>query len=218
MILLNTGNQSSVIGHLSQFLREDGTLAVFKIISAAENLEQHALQAQRFLALGEHAITTELFKAVSQLHKDAGIVAIDAHADGSVRKLVESQLLSPQKLIIIGLRSYSSEELSFLRLNNVRVYAMKNVHEVGIIDVMDAVMEQALQWGAVYVSVNIAAIDPAFAPGVNQSFPGGMSSREVIYAVQRLKLMRNFAAGDVVNVPQNDVTARLAAKLLIELS
>ncbi|MEM4368887.1 MAG: arginase family protein, partial [Candidatus Woesearchaeota archaeon] len=71
-----------------------------------------------------------------------------------------------------------------------------------------------------YVSIDIDVVDPAFAPGTGYPEPGGFSSRDLIYFLQRLRLLKNFMALDVVEInPLKDVqdlTVKLGAKLLVE--
>ena len=73
--------------------------------------------------------------------------------------------------------------------------------------------------GPVYISLDMDAIDPAFAPGVSHHEPGGFTSREIISLLQNLK--GNIVGADLVEYnPTRDesgITAMLAAKLFKEL-
>lgn len=73
--------------------------------------------------------------------------------------------------------------------------------------------------GPVYISLDMDAFDPAFAPGVSHHEPGGFSSREVISILQNLKA--NVVGADLVEFnPTRDpsgITAMLAAKLYKEM-
>lgn len=73
--------------------------------------------------------------------------------------------------------------------------------------------------GPLYVSLDLDGLDPAFAPGVAHPEPGGLSVRDVIRLVHRIRAP--LVGFDVVEYnPLNDVgdlTARVAAKLLKEL-
>ena len=46
--------------------------------------------------------------------------------------------------------------------------------------------------GPVYVSVDLDALDPAFAPGVSHHEPGGLSTREVIGLLHRMRRARDW--------------------------
>jgi arginase family enzyme len=74
--------------------------------------------------------------------------------------------------------------------------------------------------GPVYVSLDLDALDPAFAPGVSHWEPGGLSVREVITLVQGVG--GTLAGADVVEYnPARDpsgVTAYVAAKLVKEIA
>lgn len=75
--------------------------------------------------------------------------------------------------------------------------------------------------GPLYVSIDIDGLDPAHAPGVSHQEPGGLTTREVIDLLARLRTA-NVVAGDVVELnPEldvNGVTARVAAKITKELA
>jgi agmatinase len=83
-------------------------------------------------------------------------------------------------------------------------------------------MSVARQWPKAYLSIDIDVLDPAFAPGTGYAEPGGLTTREMVYMLQRLKLLRNIGMADLVEVnPEKDIqgmTAKAASKLIIELS
>ena len=72
----------------------------------------------------------------------------------------------------------------------------------------------------VYISLDIDALDPAFAPGVSHREPGGLSVRDILATMQRLQ--GRVVAADLVELnPDTDiggVTAVVAVKLLREVA
>ena len=72
-----------------------------------------------------------------------------------------------------------------------------------------------------YISVDIDVLDPAFAPGTGYLEPGGLSTRELLYLLQRIKLLKNIRKYDLVEVnPDKDInlmTCKTAAKIIKEL-
>jgi arginase family enzyme len=72
----------------------------------------------------------------------------------------------------------------------------------------------------VYVSFDMDALDPAFAPGVSHREPGGLSTRQAIDLIQRLK--GQVVGADIVEFnPRMDplhVTGTVCAKLLKEIA
>lgn len=74
--------------------------------------------------------------------------------------------------------------------------------------------------GAVYLSIDLDGLDPAYAPGVSHREPGGLSVREVITLLQNVK--GKLVGADVVEYnPRQDlggVTAIVAAKIVKEVA
>ena len=63
-------------------------------------------------------------------------------------------------------------------------------------------------------------MDPVFAPGTSYSEPGGLTSREMIYLVQRINKVKSLKAVDIVEVNPDgkggELTVKLGAKILSE--
>ncbi len=74
--------------------------------------------------------------------------------------------------------------------------------------------------GPVYISFDMDALDPAFAPGVSHREPGGLSSRQAIAVIQDLK--GKVVGADIVEYnPKMDIpgmTDMVAAKILKEIA
>jgi arginase family enzyme len=72
-----------------------------------------------------------------------------------------------------------------------------------------------------YVSFDIDIVDPAFAPSTGYREIGGLTSRQAIYIISRLSMIKNLKAFDIVEVNSEEdktgLTVKLAAKLLAEL-
>lgn len=65
----------------------------------------------------------------------------------------------------------------------------------GIAQFCDILMEFCQQFSSVDVVVSLTVLDKAFhADGMN----GGLSTRELLYLLNRLKLMRNFSGVEVL--------------------
>lgn len=190
------------------------------------------LKEKSIILGGDHSISYPSFKAFAQKHKDAGIVVFDAHPDllehagvksqeDWLRALITEGIVDKDKVIIIGVRNVDNIEKDFIDENKLHIYYMKNIFANKIENVCDGVMERIRQWPSVYLSIDIDAVDPAFAPGTGYNEPGGLSSREIIYFIQRLNLLKNIKMIDIVEVdPNRDVnnlTTKLAAKLMTEL-
>ncbi|HMH58830.1 MAG TPA: arginase family protein, partial [Galbitalea sp.] len=73
-----------------------------------------------------------------------------------------------------------------------------------------------------YLSVDMDVVDPAFAPGVGDPQPGGMTSTELLYACRAFGEGLNLVGADVVEaipsgIGQADATAVLAERAIREV-
>lgn len=204
------------------------------LIAIEKSAEEFFMKTQeRVIFLGgDHSISYSTVKAFMKQNEGAGLIIFDSHADlmptlpspiheDWLRTLVEKNILKPQNVLIVGLQNIDEEERKFLDEYKIGTIFAKDIFTEGHQDVCDSIMETARGWSNFYVSVDIDAIDPAFAPAVAYPEPGGFSSREILYFLQRLSLLNNFKAADIVEViPKKDVngiTVKLAAKILSEL-
>ncbi|RME54352.1 arginase family protein [Candidatus Woesearchaeota archaeon] len=180
---------------------------------------------------GDHSITYSLFKPFVKLNPGAGIISFDAHPDvyqtfdyptqgDWLYYLIEEGHLKPENVIIVGIRSSAKEEIEYLQKKGIKYYPMKNLLD-NRQNVCDSVMELARSFPALYLSIDIDIVDPAFAPGTGYIEPAGLSSRELLYFIQRLKLLKNIKCADLVEINPgkdvNDMTSKLGAKILGEL-
>lgn len=235
-----------IAGLLGQFwLGESGKIPVFSVSEAkvvASNLgettkaitEKVKSAKENFAVVGgDHFISNPAFRGFASNFENPGIIVFDAHADlmpaveGALthedwlRELIEKKVVPKENVIIVGLRNIDKQESMFIRRNSIKNFAMKEIAAEGMKEVCDAVMAAAKNFGALYVSVDIDVADPAFAPGTGYLEPAGMTSRELLYFLQRIRLLKNFKGMDIVEVlPEkdiNDITSKLAAKIIAEM-
>ena len=124
-----------------------------------------------------------------------------------------------ENVVIVGARNIWPEEKEFLNKNKIQVIEMRQVYE-NKEDICDIIMEKVRKGDGFYVSIDIDVVDPAFAPGTGYLEPGGMTSRELIYFLQRLLLLNNFKGADIVEInpdKDNGRTVKLGAKILSEM-
>jgi len=137
-------------------------------------------------------------KAFGLLHIDAQSnslgAAKDPHLDhGSVlRHAVEEGLIRPDSTLQIGVRGpfSAADELSFALTQRFEIVTMDEVRR----DLHAVVRQvrQLVQKGALYVSVDIGVLDPAYAPGTAFPLPGGMNTWEL------QQLLRALVGAEIV--------------------
>ncbi len=170
---------------------------------------------------GEHTITFPCVKALSK-SADIGVVILDAHLDfrneylgnkyshAGVAKHI-SDLGVP--LVQIGTRSGTKEEYRLAAERSI-IYATDEIRKRGIVQVLNEI-EGFLDVDSIYLSIDMDAIDPAFAPGVGNPEPYGLTPLEVRTALRKLSPVTS--GFDIVEItPDYDMgmSALLGAKLL----
>jgi agmatinase len=170
---------------------------------------------------GDHAITHPVMRGIRPRHSKLTILHIDAHPDiyhdyqGNLRshaspfaRIMEERLAD--RLIQVGLRSVTDHHREQFR-------------RFGVEAIEAARCDAALRFDLktpVYVSVDMDALDPAYAPGVSHREPGGLSPRQVINWIHSID--QPIVGADIVEYnPRCDIselTAGVAAKLLKEIA
>lgn len=95
----------------------------------------------------------------------------------------------PLPILLAGTRIRSLEEASIIRSNGIRSYPMKLIIEEGIQETTHAIMESCRAYPALFIIINLNVLDPAFAPGLLNPAPGGLSTRELTHLVQKLLIL-----------------------------
>jgi arginase family enzyme len=185
---------------------------------------------------GDHSITEANARACAAVHGPLGLVHFDTHADtgaqvfgveishGTImRRLVEDGHVAPNRYAQVGLRGYwpGGKEFSWQAEHGITSLFMHDVRDLGIGEVVRRVVE-AVGLGAIFLTVDIDVLDPAFAPGTGTPEPGGMTTSELLWAVREVALRIEVIGADVVEVIPTgvgsaDVTALAADRVVREI-
>jgi agmatinase len=168
---------------------------------------------------GDHSITYPVLKAFAGAHKPLDVLHFDAHPDlyddlygdrlshaCPFARVVEDGLAA--SIVQVGVRAITAEHRAKALKNGVRMVEMK--------DIQDPLHLRFTN--PVYISFDLDALDPAFAPGVSHHEPGGLTTRQALQVIQSLK--GRIVGLDIVELnPRRDpsaITAAAAFKILKE--
>ncbi|MFH1917053.1 MAG: arginase family protein [Nanoarchaeota archaeon] len=116
-----------------------------------------------------------------------------------------------QNAICIGLRDLKRKDRTALIQSRINAFSMKEISFTSLREACDSIMAAARQWEALLIHVNLDVLDSSIIP---KSPCGGMTTRELIYFLQRLRILKNFRMAQVIPDKNDDVLAKLVIELL----
>ena len=95
--------------------------------------------------------------------------------------------VDPRRVCTLGLRSVDPAERRALTQAGVTVHDMRTIDEHGLAPLMRAFLERvSAENGLLHVSLDVDFLDPAIAPAVGTTVPGGATFREAHLAMEML--------------------------------
>lgn len=192
---------------------------VFDAIS--KNVKSLARQHEKvFLLGGDHSVTFPIIRGLHGAGKNLSILHIDAHPDlyddfegnphshaSPFARILENGYA--KRLVQVGIRTLNKHQREQAKRFGVEIIEMKYWRD-----------DHKFRFdGPVYISLDLDAIDPAYAPGVSHYEAGGFTTRQVLNMLQTIKA--NVVGADLVEFnPDRDpsgVTAMLCGKLYKEM-
>jgi agmatinase len=135
-----------------------------------------------------------------------------------LRRLIEKGFPSGN-VLIVGARNIKRDETEFLKKNNIKIIGINQILE-DIDDTCDIIMEFS-DGKELYVSIDIDVVDPVFAPSTGYPETGGLTSRQLLYLIQRINKIKNLKGLDIVEINEGKdkdrISVKLGAKILAEL-
>jgi agmatinase len=238
----DSSNTFSELGHdIAPHICDQGDTEVDADFHAiAERVRSAASANDQLIVLGgDHSISFPSFSGVVAgtgiPAENWDIVHIDAHPDlyhdfegnpyshaSPFARILESA--TPRSLLQIGIRgqnAHQRDQAAAFGVNAIPMTHMPGCPLALAQLVRDSIPpHNADSLHPVYLSIDIDALDPAYAPGVSHLEPGGMSTRQLIAVIHQLR--GRLRAADVVelNPPRdrNEMTAAVAAKFVKEIA
>ncbi|MEW7277386.1 agmatinase [Aquimarina sp. 2201CG1-2-11] len=202
-------------------IRDNGDFDIEDYFDIQQITKSHLDKNCKVFTLGgDHSITFPLVNAYHSKYTKFDILHIDAHADlydsfdddkhshaCPFARIMENKLAD--RLVQVGIRTLNEHQRQQAKKYNVEIHEMKNL-DLSTIGPFK---------NPLYISLDMDAFDPAFAPGVSHHEPGGLTSRQVIDLIQSINT--EIIGADIVEYnPKKDfqnMTAFLAAKMMKEI-
>lgn len=170
---------------------------------------------------GDHSVTYPILKAVRAKHGAVNLLHIDAHPDlhddyegdrfshaCPFARAHEDGLVA--RHVAVGIRCSDPHQREQAKKYGVTLLRADEVDEI----------PAEIFSGPLYMSIDLDGLDPAYAPGVSHPEPGGLSTRDILAMIRRIK--GPLVGADVVELnPERDMqmtTARVVVRLIKELA
>ncbi len=165
---------------------------------------------------GDHFITLPILRAYAKRHGPVALIQFDAHSDTWVDddpdridhgtflyKAIREGIVDPAASVSVGIRTENPDTLG------VTILDAPSVHQGGIAATLDRI-RAVVGDRPVYITFDIDALDPAFAPGTGTPVWGGLASWQAAALLRGLAGV-SLLGGDVVEVsPPYDTTGATA--------
>ncbi len=200
---------------------------------------------------GDHCLGIGSVSAVARHCREVGkklrILWLDAHADFNTSALTPSgnvhgmpvaclcgfgpqalieiggqvPAISPKWVRQIGIRSVDAGEKRFVHEQDLEVFDMRYIDEMGMRHTMELALATLDANTHLHVSFDVDFLDPAIAPGVGTTVPGGPTYREAHLCMEMIANTGYMASLDIVELnPALDLqnkTAKVSVDLIESL-
>lgn len=165
---------------------------------------------------GDHFITLPILRTYAEAYGPMALIQFDAHSDtwadddmsridhGTfLYKAIRTGVVDPAATVSVGIRTDNPDTLG------VTILDAPFVHQAGVADTA-ARIRKVVGTRPCYITFDIDALDPAFAPGTGTPVWGGLASWQAAAILRGLAGI-DLVGGDVVEVsPPYDTTGATA--------
>lgn len=186
---------------------------------------------------GDHSVAIPLQRSVfdlaKKLNKKIAIIHIDAHPDicdiyedskyshaCPIRRAIEYGY-DTKDISLIGIRGFELQEVEYFKLHpEIDVFKASQINKDGTYKIIEHLKEKYKDY-LIYLSYDVDANDPCYAPGTGTPEPFGVDSKDIIAIIKSIFKNLNVVAFDLVEIAppldSNDITSWLGLKSLYEV-
>ncbi|MGB8645763.1 MAG: arginase [Anaerolineae bacterium] len=195
---------------------------------------------------GDHSLSLGSVRGAAS-EKKIGLIWVDAHGDfnttettpsgnihgmplAALAGLGDARLVTlgrkaritvdPMHIAVVGARDLDPGEKTLLRDSGVAVFATEQIDRLGMYQVLCRAIDVASRGTeGIYLSFDLDAIDPVYAPGVGTAVDGGLTYREAHMVCEMVAETGRLVGMDLVEVnpilDERNRTARMAVELAL---
>ena len=226
VVAWNRTVHDAVLSELQQqrlpvLLGGDHALAIGSISAVARHCREHGKRL-RVLWLDAHAdFNTSVLTPTGNLHGMPMACLCGLGPQALIELSGHTPAISPKWVRQIGIRSVDVGEKRLVHEQELEVFDMRYIDEMGMRHAMELALATLDEHTHLHVSFDVDFLDPALAPGVATTVPGGPTYREAQLCMEMIADTGRLASLDVMELnPALDVrnqTAELAVDLIESL-
>lgn len=192
---------------------------------------------------GDHSMSIGSLGGVTH-EQPTGVIWVDAHGDfntpetsptGNIHGMAMAALLgegfpelvnvgrqgaklTPQDLVIVGLREVDPQEKVRLRESGITCYTMRDIDERGMACIAREALGRLAHRSRLHVSLDLDGLDPLEVPGVGTTAPGGITYREAQLLMEIIADSGLLRSMDIVEINPILDHGNRTAKVAVELA
>jgi len=197
---------------------------------------------------GDHSVSFGTIAGVAQFAEEQGrplfVLWIDAHSDfhsldtsssGNIHGMPLAyvngdvsfegifppmvQAVKSDNICLMGIRSVDPAEREKISSAGITAHDMRKIDEQGVIGLLDEFLKKVKDAnGLLHISLDVDALDPAIAPAVGTTVPGGLTFREAHMMMEIIHDSQLATSLDLVELnPLLDQTGQ-TSRLLVDLT
>lgn len=182
---------------------------------------------------GEHLITLAAIHGITKsLGKDFHIIHFDAHFDlhdvfdnnklnhaTVMRRILDKDNFEPSRIIQIGMHAPSRDEYLFLKENGMLCFSSFAFQD-DFKETSKKLSDHLENIRNAYITFDMDVFEPAFAPGVANPEPGGLTYHQILKIIKLVTDKVNIIGFDLVELNpliERFITPIYAAKIVYDL-
>lgn len=194
----------------------------------------HRAGAVPLTAGGDHLGTLPILWGIAR-DEPMALVQFDSHSDTNdtyfgdnpythgtpFRRAIEEGILDPTRIIQIGIRGslYEASDLDWAHEQGIRIIEIEEYFDLGP-EKVNAEIAHVVGKAPTYVTFDVDALDPVYAPGTGTPEVSSFTTREAQQMIRGLRGL-NLVGADVMEVSppfdSSGITALTGATLMFEL-
>jgi len=133
--------------------------------------------------------------------------------------LSQTRKFLSQRLVYVGLRDVDPPEREIIRDLGIKAFTMQDVDRYGVGKTMEMALDHLLQRvnRPLHLSLDIDAVDPAYAPSTGTTVRGGLLYREAFYICESIAETGLLGSMDMVEV-NPELSSKDDSKMTVEMA